>query len=314
MDLVPTIDIGSPTATSLDDIDRACRDHGFFLLSGHGLDALIEQTWAQARSFFETDRSNRAAIMRDEENPLGFFDRELTKRRRDSKQVFDFIDPRGGRDERNRWPAQPDGFKDTLVDFYDAMSELAMRTTDVVHASLGLDAEATAKYQGDRATSAVRLNHYPVGDPVPADERGDLIELGETALGYHTDSGILTLLLQDDTGGLQARLANGEWVDIEPRPGTIVVNLADTMQVWTNDRYKAAVHRVTTMTDRDRMSIPYFLNPVRGAVIEPIAELGEPKYRAFEWREFMQARNDDNFADLGSEDTQISKYRVSVGG
>lgn len=315
MDLVPTIDISSPTDTSLRDIDRACSDHGFFLLAGHGLDDLIDQTWAQARAFFETDRSNRVAIIRDEQNPLGYFDRELTKRRRDSKQVFDFTDPRGERTaRRNRWPAEPDGFQQTMLNFYDAFSDLALRTTNVVHSSLGLDDEAAARYQGDRATSAVRLNHYPVGDPVPEDERDGLVELGETALGYHTDPGVLTLLLQDDTGGLQARAATGDWVDIEPQPGTIVVNLADAMQVWTNDRYKAAVHRVTTMVERDRMSIPYFLNPKRHAVIEPIAELGEPVYRAFEWRELMQARNDDNFSDLGKADTQISNYRVGVNG
>lgn len=315
MDLVPTIDISSPTDTSLADIDRACCDHGFFLLSGHGLDDLIDNAWSQARAFFDTERSNRVAIMRDEDNSLGYFDRELTKRRRDSKQVFDFMDPRGKRGQaRNRWPDSPDGFKETMIDFYDAFSDLARRTTEVVHQSLGLDAEATVRYQGDRATSAVRLNHYPVGDPVPADERDGLVELGETALGYHTDPGVLTLLLQDDTGGLQARSADGTWVDIEPRPGTIVVNLADAMQVWTNDRYKAAVHRVTTMTERDRMSIPYFLNPVSQAVIEPIAELGDPVYRAFEWSELMQARIDDNFSDLGAEDTQIADFKVSIGG
>ena len=125
---------------------------------------------------------------------------------------------------------------------------------------------------------------------------------------------MLTLLLQDDTGGLQAQSRSGDWVDIEPRPGTIVVNLADAMQVWTNDRYRAAVHRVETMTQTDRISIPFFLNPVRSAQIEPIPALAgdDPVYRPFEWREFMQARNEDNFADLGAADTQISNYKVDA--
>lgn len=314
-DVVPTIDISAPSQASLADIDRACRDHGFFLLTGHGLDDVIADTWAQARAFFDTDRSNRTAIMRDADNALGYFDRELTKRRRDHKQVFDFTDPSTERGQaRNRWPVDPPGFQKTLSTFYAAFSELALRTTTVVHNSLGLTDEQAGRYCGDPTTSAVRLNHYPVGDPVPADERDGLIELGETALGYHTDPGVLTLLLQDDTGGLQARSAAGEWVDIEPRPGTIVVNLADAMQVWTNDRYRAAEHRVLTMTNQDRISIPYFLNPVRGAVIEPVAELADltgeaPVYRPFEWAEFMRARTDDNFTDLGAEDTQISNYR-----
>jgi len=315
--IVPTIDISAPTDKSLSAIDRACRDHGFFLLEGHGLDEVIANTWQQARAFFDTDRSNRTAVMRDSTNPLGYYDRELTKRRRDHKQVFDFINPSSSRgDQLNRWPSTPADFRPTLATFWNAFSELAMRTTTVVHNSLGLTDQQASHYRGDPNTSAVRLNHYPVGDPVPEDEREDLIELGETALGYHTDSGVLTLLLQDDTGGLQARLASGEWLDIEPQPGTIVVNLADTMQVWTNDRYRAAEHRVLTMTTQDRMSIPYFLNPVRNAVVQPIPELvtmtgDAPVYRPFAWSDFMQARNADNFADLGAPDTQISDYRVA---
>jgi isopenicillin N synthase-like dioxygenase len=108
---------------------------------------------------------------------------------------------------------------------------------------------------------------------------------------------------------LQAQAADGTWVDIVPTPGTIVVNLADAMQVWSNDGYRAAVHRVIPMTSSDRLSIPYFLNPQRDAVIEPIAALAStPRYRSFSWRSYMQARTDDNFTDLGADDTQITDY------
>lgn len=315
-DLVPTIDVASPSDAELAGVDAACRNHGFFLLTGHGLDALIDRTWAEARTFFESDREHRLAVQRDADNALGWYDRELTKRRRDHKQVFDFADPAVGRiDARNRWP--DDGvfpeFRSTMVSFYDAFSELATRTAELVHAALGLSSGAEG-YVGDRRSSAVRLNHYPLGDPVPADERDDLIELGETALGFHTDSGVLTLLLQDDTGGLQALAADGDWVDIEPRQGTIVVNLADAMQVWTNDQYRAATHRVLTMTDRDRMSIPYFSNPLRDRSIEPIPELanGAPRYRDFVWGDFIKARTADNFADLGVDDAQITDYLIDA--
>lgn len=313
--LVPVVDIGAPSGRSLDALDLACRDHGFFLLTGHGLDGLIETTWERTRGFFEADREIRVGIMRDQDNPLGYYDRELTKRRRDSKEVFDFTDPVDPRsDARNRWPDGVEGFRDAMVEFYDAFSDLAMRTTSLVHQALGLDPSSVSNYCGDRSTSSVRLNHYPVGDPVPEAERAGLQELGETALGYHTDPGVLTLLLQDDTGGLQARASDGMWVDVAPRAGTIVVNLADAMQVWTNDRYQAAVHRVVPMTETDRMSIPYFLNPARDAVVEPIAALadGAPKYAPFTWRSYMQARTDDNYRDLGSDDTQITDYLIAA--
>ena len=312
-DLVPTIDVSAPTVPMLGALDDACRDHGFFLVAGHGLDELIARTWAMTREFFESDRANKLDVSRTAEHQLGYFDRELTKRRRDHKEVFDFTDPRTPWGEKkNRWPNEPADFRPGMEDFYDAFSVLALRLTSVVKTALGLDPHRSAAVLGDRATSAVRLNHYPVGDPVPAIERHGLPALGDTALGHHTDPGTLTLLLQDDAGGLQARSADGSWVDIEPRPGTIVVNLADATQVWTNDRYVAAVHRVLPMDRTDRMSIPYFLNPPRGTVVEPIADLAgdRPKYRPFLWSDYMKARTDDNFEDLGVDDAQITDFLV----
>ncbi len=315
MDLVPVVDIARPQATSLAALDQACRDHGFFLLTGHGLHDVIAETFTMAQRFFDADPAVKDTVRRDE-IPLGYNDRELTKRRRDHKEVFDFVDPVGGRSaHHNRWPdddAVP-GFRDAMVRHYEACSDLAARTTALVFAALDLPEPTIAAHLGDPTTSSMRLNHYTVGDPVPADEREGLAELGDVALGHHTDHGVLTLLIQDGVGGLQARSGDHGWIDIEPRPGTIVVNLADCMQVWTNDRYQAAVHRVLPMGTSDRMSVPYFFNPSRDAVVEPIAELAgvSPVYRAFAFRDFLAARSADNYADLGADDAQIADYRIA---
>lgn len=313
MIVVPTVDISDPTSTSLQAIDAACRDHGFFLLSGHGLDDLISQTWVQTRRFFDADRSVRTSITRSQENPLGYFDRELTKRKRDTKEVLDFIDPTQTLlDARNQWPDGLPDFKEVMVEFFDAFSILADRTLSLLHDALQLTAHSRSLTSCARTSSTVRLNHYPIGDPVPANERDGLADLGETALGYHTDPGVLTLLLQDNTGGLQTQARDGRWIDIAPTDGTIVVNLGDMMQAWTNDRYRAAVHRVVPMTTQRRFSIPYFSNPQRDAIIEPIPELctAGPRYRPIQWRSFMAARAYDNFTDLGTDDTQVSDYQI----
>ena len=313
--LVPVVDISNPGATSLAALDTACRDHGFFLLSGHGLDEVIARTFEAARRFFESAPAVKEAIRRDAVNPLGYNDRELTKRRRDHKEVFDFVDPVQGRSQAyNRWP-EVDGFREAMVEHYDACSDLAARTTDLVLAALGMPERLQRSHRGDRTTSNMRLNHYTLGDPVPASERDGLAELADdVALGHHTDLGLLTLLIQDDVGGLQAESAEHGWIDVEPRPGTIVVNLGDCMQVWTNDGYRAAVHRVLPMTTSTRMSIPYFLNPERNCVVEPIAELAgdTPVYRPFPFRQLIDARSADNYADAGAPDTQISDFRVGV--
>ncbi len=313
MIVVPTVDISDPTSTSLQAIDAACRDHGFFLLSGHGLDDLISQTWVQTRRFFDADRSVRTSITRSKENPLGYFDRELTKRKRDTKEVLDFIDPTQTLlDARNQWPDGLPDFKEVMVEFFDAFSILADRTLSLLHDALQLTAHSRSLTSCARTSSTVRLNHYPIGDPVPANERNGLADLGETALGYHTDPGVLTLLLQDNTGGLQTQARDGHWIDIAPTDGTIVVNLGDMMQAWTNDRYRAAIHRVVPMTTQRRFSIPYFSNPQRDAIIEPIPELctAGPRYRPIQWRSFMAARAYDNFTDLGTDDTQVSDYQI----
>jgi isopenicillin N synthase-like dioxygenase len=89
------------------------------------------------------------------------------------------------------------------------------------------------------------------------------------------------------------------------------------MQVWTNDRYRAALHRVLPMDRTDRMSIPYFFNPRIDAVIAPVDELvtsdsgpSRPVYRPFVFRDLISARGADNYADAGTPDTQISDYRI----
>ena len=309
---VPIIDIDDPNGATVG-LDRACRDHGFFLLRGHGLDDLIARTWVQSRAFFDADRSMRTAIARTRQNPLGHYDRELTKRHRDHKEVFDFIDPGSpARDAHNRWPDGLPGFRSTMAEFFESFSALAADTLTLIHDELGLDAGSRATNINSAQSSSVRLNHYTVGDPVPLDERDGLAPLGDTALGFHTDPGVLTLLLQDEVGGLQARSLDGDWIDVPPTPGTVVVNLGDCMQVWTNDRYRAAVHRVLPMSSERRFSIPYFSNPPSDAIIVPIAELAgaAPLYRSFPWREFSAARGYDNFTDLGIDDAQISDHRI----
>ncbi|MEE3328935.1 MAG: 2OG-Fe(II) oxygenase family protein [Myxococcota bacterium] len=314
MSTVPDIDIQETDASSLKKLDAACRDHGFFFLSGHGLDELIQRTFEQAERFFNEPPTVKESLRRTEQGPLGWYDRELTKRFRDCKEVFDFMEPEGTLGEKlNRWPADLPGFRDVQLEFFRAFSNLAQQTTQLVHQALGTASDAIAHHGGSAESSTVRLNHYPTHDPVPESASKDLADLGPTALGHHTDPGILTLLLQDDTGGLQTHSLSDGWIDVPPQTGQIVVNIGDSFQVWSNDHYRAGIHRVTPITTQSRYSIPYFYNPAYTQIIQPIAGLTaeEPRYRPFTWKEFIQARVDDNFADLGSEDTQASHFRIA---
>ena len=98
----------------------------------------------------------------------------------------------------------------------------------------------------------MRLNYYPVHDPIEnaATDHQPVADLG---VHHHTDAGALTVLIQDEVGGLQVH-RDGLWYDIPPVEGAIVINTGDMMQVWSNDIYQAAVHRVLAMEKRDRFS------------------------------------------------------------
>ncbi|MDG1703484.1 MAG: 2OG-Fe(II) oxygenase family protein [Pseudomonadales bacterium] len=325
MQSIPVIDFKAFKAGGLAAIDQealveACEDHGFFLLSNHGCETQVNDVFAAAEEFFAMPREQKVAVYRDAENPLGYYDRELTKQRRDQKEVFDF--KAGGHISKNplrhtRWPVQPATFRPALTEFFAAFTDLSEATMGMVLAALGLPADVVATTMetgfGAAHTSAARLNHYPAKDPVPASERGSVTPLGDMALHHHTDPGAITLLLQDDCGGLQARSRSHGWIDVPPSAGTIVVNIGDILQVWTNDRCTAGVHRVVPITSPNgRFSIPFFYQPKVDALVEPwLAGEETPRYRAFSWQEYIRGRVTDNYSDIGEEDIQIDRYKVA---
>ncbi len=328
---IPTFDLGRYLAgsmgvterrTTLAEVAKACEDHGFFLLSGHGCEALIDSVFAQSEQFFAMSKEAKQAVYRDEQNPLGYYDRELTKQKRDQKEVFDF--KAGGHQSSNparqtRWPEHLPEFKITLSDFFRRFIHLSEQTMAMIFAALGIpEADVKALCDtgfGERHTSAARLNYYPAEDPVPAAEREHVSALGDLALHHHTDPGAITLLLQDDHGGLQALSKTDGWIDVPPRAGTIVVNVGDVLQVWTNDRCTAGVHRVLPVaSQRGRYSTPFFYQPRVDALVEPwLAAEEEPHYNSFSWRDYIRGRVTDNFADYGENDIQIERYRIAAG-
>jgi isopenicillin N synthase-like dioxygenase len=318
MSSVPTLDLvklHNSDAAELEVMAQACRDHGFFLLRNHGLEHQIEKMWQATESFFALPRAAKLALQRTGSNPLGYYDRELTKQKRDLKEVFDF--KAGGYRSKNtnirsQWPESLPQFKAAMSDYFIACTLLASDTTKLVYQSLGLPREQVDQDYGEQHTSSMRLNYYPTSDPLSKTEQTEVNALGNMALHHHTDPGTVTLLVQDQTGGLQALSKSDGWIDVPPVKGTIVVNLGDALQVQTNDVYRAAVHRVTSRTHKGRYSTPFFYQPRFDAVIKPLSDLvGEPHYNSFTWREYIRARVADNFADLGEDDIQIERYRIA---
>ena len=291
-------------------LDIACRDHGFFFIINHGMQKEINEMWKESKRFFELSREEKLKIIRNSENPLGFYDRELTKRKRDLKEVFDFMRPRKDSKDYNQWPKN-EKFQKTMLSYFEKASDVASKTLNLVFQSLLNNSLDFPK--GDKRTSTVRLNYYPINDPLNLEEKNKTLALGDMALHHHTDPGILTLLLQDMSGGLQTFSKKDGWIDVPPEKNTIVVNLGDAMQVWTNDIYIAAIHRVKTRVSSPRYSTPYFFNPNNDTTIKPLDELSEnkPKFKPFTWKEYIQGRVNDNYSDIGEEDIQINRFRLT---
>lgn len=326
MKLVPALDLQNLDQQSLLEVDRACVDHGFFTLVGHGLNDLIDQVDEQARRFFSAPRSLKTSVLRPEDSHLGYFDRELTKHRRDQKEVFDYHgmpldDPSiEGLGNFNFWPdshsddlkaASLQEFQSTLVEYYEANSKLALKVLELLCGVMNGDAQKILPLFDTHHASLARLNHYPSYDPLPEAEWNDKNTLGDMALHQHTDPTSITLLYQDGSGGLQTESDQHGWIDVPPEPYSFVVNVGDLLQAFSNDRYKAANHRVLHVAPGvSRYSYPFFHFPRPGSTIESVVRDEAPVYRAFDVFELLGARMEDNYSYQESVDTQLSNFKI----
>ena len=171
----------------------------------------------------------------------------------------------------NQWPALT-GFREALTAYDAAMGEVAARLIAVFDRALGADGALSVMF--DPPTTWLRLLHYPPQDPQsPEDEFGS---------APHTDFGAITILAQDDVGGLSVKTVDGRWVDVPPIPGAFVLNVGDMLHRLSNGLLRSTPHRVTNRTGRERFSIPFFYDPNVRTVIEPLAStVGRERPAAF---------------------------------
>ncbi|KAL0384164.1 UNVERIFIED_CONTAM: putative 2-oxoglutarate-dependent dioxygenase [Sesamum radiatum] len=199
------------------------------------------------------------------------------------------------------------------------MQKLTYKLLALIASSLGLPKDRLHGFFKNQ-TSFMRLNYYP---PCPAPQ----LALG---LGRHKDAGAMTILAQDDVGGLEVkRKSDGEWIFVKPTPDAYIVNVGDLiqvqfldlnfltrfhliqvsvqfsyilkmiervfLQVWSNDKYESVEHRVTVNSQKERFSIPFFINPSHSVWVEPLAELVDEqtpaKYKGYSWGSFMPPEN-----------------------
>ncbi|GMH02721.1 hypothetical protein Nepgr_004560 [Nepenthes gracilis] len=328
---IPVIDISPTNSTSISQIHStdtaitgliakisdACRNWGFFQVINHGVPPeKREKVETAARKFFALPPGEKKKVRRDQLNPLGYYDSEHTKNVRDWKEIFDFTveiptlvpashDPDDAEitELRNRWPDFPPDLRVACEDYATEMVKLSYKLLELIALSLGLPADRLNGFFKDHA-SFVRLNHYP---PCPSPH----LALG---IGRHKDSGALTVLAQDDVGGLEVKQQlDGEWIFVKPIPDAYIVNIGDVIQVWSNDKYESVEHRVKVNSKNDRLSIPFFFNPSHYVMVKPLDELIDEqkpaRYREYNFGRFYSTRRLSDFKKLNVENIQIHHFR-----
>ncbi|MEL7104939.1 MAG: 2-oxoglutarate and iron-dependent oxygenase domain-containing protein [Pseudomonadota bacterium] len=252
-------------------IHHALRTSGFMYVKNHGVDAdFVARVFDVTRAFFDLpldDKmalhiSNSGAALRGYIEVFGEnTDPEKTK---DLKECFDIgperaaVSPFFG---PNPWPASLPEFGRLTYEYHQQMVVMAKHMLRGIALSLELAEDYFADKTRD-PISIQRMLHYP-----PQDRVEDESVMG---IGAHTDYGNLTILAQDDVGGLQVMNRDGDWVEAPPIPGTFVINIGDLIQRLTNDVYLANLHRVINTTGRERYSIPFFLDADFDAVFGPL--------------------------------------------
>lgn len=265
-------------------LDLACRTSGFFVITGHGVDpALRADLESVSTEFFALDAGEKSLIAM----PLGgrawrgWFPPgdELTSGRPDSKEGIYFGSELPADDARvvagtplhgaNLWPERPARMRRVVGAWMAEMDRVARVVLSGLAIGLGLDPE----WFDDNLTAdpvvLFRIFHYlPVTDPSAADE------FTTWGVGEHTDYGLLTLLAQDDVGGLEVQV-DGAWQAVTPVPDGLVCNIGDMLDRMTGGRYRSTVHRVRPPVGRDRLSFPFFFDPGWDVEVEPIVLRGE---------------------------------------
>ncbi|KIV87745.1 hypothetical protein PV11_03269 [Exophiala sideris] len=249
----------------------ACLAKGFFQIVNHGIPEDLQQAmFEQSKDFFSLPIDQKEKYDKaSHPNKLGY-ERFRSqnfegKTAGDLKEGF-FFGPTLPKDHpfvqqgrihcgTNIYPPEvsdPEVFEKTVKQYHQLMTNLATNVLTVVAMTLNLG-EGYFKAFCHDSGAVLRLLHYP---PQAADASEE-----ERGIGAHTDFGSVTLLLQDDVGGLQVfDKPTMSWIDVKPTPGAYVVNLGNVMMRYSNDTYVSNLHRVINKTGRERYSIPFFFS------------------------------------------------------
>jgi isopenicillin N synthase-like dioxygenase len=251
----------------LHDLRDAAREIGFFYLSGHGVPpALAHRVQTEARRFFALPEAAKLAVSMIHSPHFRGYNRagqELTRGLPDWREQFDIdaehapIPQAEGTPPWTRllgpnlWPSSQPALREVLLEWQAALTGVAIQLLEAFAEALGQPRHALAPLYAEAPRQTMKIIRYPGHNPTQC---GD-----DQGVGAHKDSELLTLLLQDEVGGLQV-WQEARWIDAIPRPGTFVVNIGELLELASDGYLRATLHRVVSPpAGQERLSVAFFL-------------------------------------------------------
>lgn len=282
IDIRPLIDNTANKNQVAEQIKIACCDTGFFYISNHGVSLNLQQKlYDLSKKFFALPEKSKMEIAMTKGGKAwrGYFPvgQELTSGKPDLKEGVYF-----GEELDQDHPLVKQGlplhganlFLEELPEFKKTVLEYMAVVTDIGHVlmkgislSLGLGEDYFLQHFTKDPLILFRIFNYPYQKPVAAG--WDSNEENIWGVGEHTDYGVLTILLQDDCGGLEVKSKRG-WIEAPPIPNTFVCNIGDMLEKMTRGLYKSTPHRVRNASGKDRLSFPLFFDPNFSSSVEPL--------------------------------------------
>ncbi|MQL84175.1 hypothetical protein Taro_016682 [Colocasia esculenta] len=295
-------------------IAAALQTTGFFRVVNHGVPAeLMDRAVELSRDFFRRpyEEKLRSGPVEGSGAPVPVGYARQPESLPDKNEYLMLCPPETG---FNIYPADPPQFREVLEKLYKELAKLASLVEDIVSGCMGLPPNFLRDYNGNRISDyLVAMRYFPVIKAGSGGGGGG----EDTGLRAHMDGNVLTFVFQDDVAGLEVLDGDGgEWIQVSPEKGTIVVNVGDILQVMSNNRYKSALHRVVPRPV-DRHSYAFFRTFDGGSWVEPLpqftAAAGEkPQYKGFFYGEYLQhrMRNKTHPPARPEDEIDISHYAI----
>jgi isopenicillin N synthase-like dioxygenase len=260
---LPVVDLRDEPAPLRERLRSVAHDVGFFHLAGHGVpDDLTARVLASARALFALPGPDKDAVAMVNSPHFRGYTRlggELTGGAVDWREQIDIgpervplrnpAEPYLRLQGPNQWPPALPELPEVIAEWDAALAEVGRRLLRHFAVSLGSPEDVFDAAFAETPATLIKIVRYPAEADRPQ------------GVGAHRDAGVLTLLLAEPgSRGLEVRGSDGEWIDVDPLPGALIVNIGEMLEIASGGYLRATEHRVA-LSARERISVPYFFNP-----------------------------------------------------